>query len=173
MTVNVFVSLLLAPIGLTFFMIGLLIFRADRKMLTGCTQVVKGKVVRFTFWENNGVHFPVVEYVVNNITYKQTLKYGMVLRLSSPAHSFETTVENDVMGNNLIIRANSGIYSNPLVKCFPEGSELDVYYDPQKPKRSYVMRFRKNPGRWVFLLCGLFIIALAVLMLCLVPAVPM
>lgn len=173
MTVNVFVFLLLAPIGLAFFIMAIWFFRADRKMLKRCTQVTKGKVIRFTFWDNNGIHFPVVEYVVRNIAYKQTLKYNMVLRISSPAHSVNTTIENDVMGNNLIIRANSGIYSNPLKDFFPEGAELDVYYDPQKPKRSYVMRLRKNPGGLVFLLVGLFIIALAVLILCLLPGIPM
>lgn len=172
MTINLLGWIIMMSIGLVFLLMAVLFRNADQKMLKRCTRRTKGTVIRFTHWENNGVHFPVVKYLVNNTAYQQTLKYGAVVRRSSSLNPVNSTLESDVNENTLVIKTNSRISRNPLAASFPVGTEMDVYYDPQKPKRSYVMRFRKSPCFLIFLCVGLFFALLAFVLLFLLPKIP-
>jgi len=49
------------------------------------------------------------------------------------------------------------------------GTELDVFYNPQNPNKSYVMRFAKNPAVKVLFFIGLFFIILAFIGLLILP----
>ena len=53
-----------------------------------------------------------------------------------------------------------GVSQNPMAAQYPVGTVLPVWFDPKKPKRSYVLRCVDN--RWVFwllLLCGVVLLA--------------
>lgn len=145
-------------VGMLLLILALVIFIRDKSMLQKCVQATMERVIRYTFWNNNGVHFPVVEYVVGHVTYTQTLKYRWVIRVSSSFHKMKTEVKNDVYRNNLVIHNNSHFYTNPLEKYFPIGTELKVFYNPDKPKKSYVMRFVKSPSVKNFFFVGFLLL---------------
>ena len=161
MKVNLLFFITFISMGLIFLFLSLIFNIKDKKIVKQCTNTTKGKVIKYTLWNNNGVYFPIVEYIVNNVKYTQRLKYGYIIKKSSSFNKINTKIENDIENDNLIITNNTHISTNALEKHFPVGSELDVYYNPEKPKKSYVMRFVKNPAIKVFLFTGLLFIALS------------
>ena len=53
-----------------------------------------------------------------------------------------------------------GVSRSPMAEQYPVGTVLRVWFDPQRPQRSYVLRCVDN--RWVFwllLLCGVVLLA--------------
>lgn len=147
-----------------------LIFRSkDKKMIKQCTLTTKGKVIKYTLWNNNGIHFPIVEYLVNETKYNQRLKYGLIINKSSSFNRIKTEVENDVKEQNLVINSNTYISTNALKDHFPIGTELDVFYNAQNPNKSYVMRFVENPAVKVLFFVGLLFIILSFIGLVFLP----
>ena len=167
MKMSFFVIFLLT--GLILLVLSLIFKKKDKKMVKQCTLTTKGKVIKYTLWNNNGVHFPIVEYIVNDTKYNQRLKYGWVVNKSSSFNRIKTEVENDVKEGNLVINSNVHISTNPLKEHFPVGTELDVFYNPQNPDKSYVMRFVKNPAVKVLFFIGLLFIVLAFIGLAFLP----
>ena len=156
-------------IGLIFLILSLIFKNKDKKMVKQCTLTTKGKVIKYTLWTNNGVHFPIVEYIVNDTKYNQRLKYGWIVNKSSSFNKIKTEVENDVKEGNLVINSNAHISTDALKEHFPVGTELDVFYNPQNPDKSYVMRFVKNPAVKVLFFIGLSFIVLAFIGLAFLP----
>lgn len=156
-------------IGLILLILSLILKNKDKRMIEKCTLSTKGKVIKYTLWSNNGIHFPIVEYVINDIKYNQSLKYGWIINKSSSFNGVKTEVENDILGENLVINSNTYISTNVLKEHFPVGTELDVFYNPENPAKSYVARFVKNPAIKVLFLLGLFFIALAFIGLIILP----
>ena len=156
-------------IGLIFLILSLIFKNKDKKMVKQCTLTTKGKVIKYTLWNNNGVHFPIVEYIVNDTKYNQRLKYGWIVNKSSSFNKIKTEVENDVKEGNLVINSNAHISTNALKEHFPVGTELDVFYNSQNPDNSYVMRFVKNPAVKVLFFIGLSFIVLAFIGLAFLP----
>lgn len=155
--------------GLILLIISLIIKNKDKKMVKQCNQTIKGKVIKYTLWNNNGVYFPIVEYIVDNVKYNQRLKYGWIINKSSSFNGEKTEVENAVEEENLIIKSNAHISTNVLKEHFPIGMELDVFYNPHNPKKSYVMRFVKSPAVKVLFFTGLVFIILAFVGLAFLP----
>ena len=167
MKISFFIIFLL--IGLVLLILSLIFKSKDKKMIEQCSLKTKGKVIKYTLWNNNGVHFPIVEYTVNDIKYNQRLKYGWVINKSSSFNKMNTEVESDVLGKNLVIKGNTHISTNVLKEHFPIGTELDVFYNLENPAKSYVMRFVKNPAVKVLFFIGLFFIVLAFIGLLILP----
>ena len=166
MKISFFVIFML--IGLILLILSLIFKSKDKKMVEQCSPT-KGKVIKYTLWNNNGVHFPIVEYIVNGTKYNQRLKYGWIVNKASSFNKIKTKVENDVQEKNLIINSNIHISTNVLKEHFPIGTELDVFYSPQTPNKSYVMRFVKNPAEKVLFCVGLLFIVLAFIGLVFLP----
>ena len=156
-------------IGLVLLILSLVFKNKDKKIFGKCTLSTKGKVIKYTLWNNNGIHFPIVEYVVKDTKYNQRLKYGWIINKSSSFNGVKTKVVNDIFGENLVINSNAYISTNVLKEHFPIGTELDVFYNPENPAKSYVARFVKNPAIKVLFFIGLFFIALAFIGLIILP----
>lgn len=167
MKISFFVIFIL--LGLILLILSLIFKKKDKNMVEQCTLTTKGKVIKYTLWNNNGVHFPIIEYSVNDTNYTQRLKYGWVVNKSSSFNGIKTEVENDVKEGNLVINSNAHISTNVLKEHFPVGTELDVFYNPQNPGKSYVMRFVKNPAVKVLFFIGLLFIVLAFIGLAFLP----
>ena len=165
MKISFFVIFML--IGLILLILSLIFKSKDKKMVEQCSLTTKG--IEYTLWNNNGVHFPIVEYIVNGTKYNQRLKYGWIVNKLSSFNKIKTKVENDVQEKNLIINSNIHISTNVLKEHFPIGTELDVFYSPQNPNKSYVMRFVKNPAEKVLFCVGLLFIFLAFIGLVFLP----
>ena len=97
------------------------------------------------------------------------MKISFFVNKSSSFNRIKTEVENDVKEGNLVINSNVHISTNALKEHFPVGTELDVFYNPQNPDKSYVMRFVKNPAVKVLFFIGLLFIVLAFIGLAFLP----
>ena len=115
-----------------------------------CTSKIIGKVKRYTLATRGGeyspVCLPVIYYEVDGKTYKvigPEYKGYIIKSISSP--SIENKVECHEEKEKLIININKnsiiGILKNPMEKLYPIGSEVEVYYSPENPKLSYVIRY--------------------------------
>ena len=155
--------------GLVLLILSLIFKSKDKKMIEQCSLKTKGKVIKYTLWNNNGVHFPIVEYIVNYIKYNQRLKYGWVINKSSSFNKMNTEIESDALGENLVINSNTHISTNVLKEHFPIGTELDVFYNLENPVKSYVIRYVKNLAVKVLFFIGLFFIILAFIGLLILP----
>lgn len=142
--------------------IGIFSLVKEYGLKTKCTSIVKGKVKRYTFWSNNGVAFPIVEYTVNGANYTQQLRYSYVKSTSKPLNSVKTEIASDINDAMLKINKNSWVGSYPLEEKFPIGSEIDVYYNPNNPKQSFVLRYAKSLTGSIFLFSGIFLIILGI-----------
>jgi len=169
MQVNFLFFIIFVAVGLILMILSLLFKSKDNKMIKQCNQKVKGKVIKYTLWNNSDVHFPIVEYIVNNNKYLQRLKYGWVITKESSFKKVDAEIENNVNSDKLVISKNSHITTNVLKEQFPIGTELDVYYNPQNPKKSYVMRYVKSPIVKVFFFTGMLFIILSFVGLAFLP----
>ncbi len=170
MQINIIMFIIFISTGLILLLIGVLLKLHDKRTINNSTATTKGKVVRYTIWNNNGVHFPIVEYSVNNVTYTKTLKYGFVINKSSPLNSIKTDITNDVENSNINIKTNNYVSTSPLMEKFPVGSLMDVYYNPNNPKQGYVLRYVKSPSSIILLLTGITFIVLSFVMLIFLPS---
>ena len=161
MKINILFFIIFFAIGLILLLISLMFIYKDSATIKRCNEVVKGKVIKYTLWGNNGVYFPIVEYAVNNISYTQRLKYGWIVSKSSSLNNVKSEVNNNAEDTNLNISRNAHISTNPLKDKFPVGTELDVYYNPENPKESYVLRFVKSPMIRILLITAIMFIIIA------------
>lgn len=126
-----------------------------RKVEVKCTEKTIGKVIRYSRGLYNDIHLPVVEYSVDNISYKVVgpkFKGTIKKTISNPFNNAESEIESNLTTRDnlpetlkLNIKKNTivSITKSPLFKLYPIGSEVEVYYNPNKPKMSYVQRFIK------------------------------
>lgn len=95
---------------------------------------------------------------------------------SSPFHRAKTDITSNLTTREdlpsvlkLNLRQNSlaGLTESPLLELYPIGSEVDVFYNPRKPKMAYVQRFTR-PQKVLYtivLLLGLIFLAAALFFL--------
>ena len=127
-----------------------------------CTERTEGVIIRYSYALYNGISLPVVEYTVDGNQYKVVgPKFLMAISniISTPFGSIVSDVKMDNFEDGEIpqvlrykIYRNSfiSLTKSPLMERFPIGEKVTVYYDPKKPKHSYVERPLK-PGRYAWL----------------------
>ena len=127
-----------------------------------CTEKTEGVIVRYSYALYNGISLPVVEYTVNGNQYKVVgpkFQRAISNTVSTPLGSIVSDVKMDNFEDGEIpqvlrykIYRNSfiSLTKSPLRERFPIGGKVTIYYDPKKPKYSYVERPLK-PGRFAWL----------------------
>ncbi len=124
-----------------------------------CTSKVKGIIKKYTLatrgGENSGIHLPIVFYIVNGKEYKVVgpeYKAYKIIAKNSPIskNEMEYKEENQILEINRTSNSFVGVYNNPMEKLYPINSEIDVYYDSNNPKLSYVLRYCNK--KWAFYL---------------------
>ena len=127
-----------------------------------CTQKTEGVIIRYSYALYNGISLPVVEYTADGNQYKVVgpkFRSAISNTISTPLGSIVSDVKMDNFEDGEIpqvlrykIYRNSfiSLTKSPLEEHFPVGSKVAVYYDPKKPKHSYVERPLK-PGRYAWL----------------------
>ena len=133
-----------------------------------CTAKTVGTVVRYTLatrgGENPPVCLPVIAYTVNGKTYKivgpEYRGYKIVTK-STPwsENNYSCFEKNQVLYINRSMNSMFGFSPNPMAELYPEQSTVDVYYCPENPKLTYVLRYYNK--KWSFWLT--FLSACAVL----------
>jgi len=134
-----------------------------------CTCRTNGTVTGYSAvcygGENSAVHLPVVRYTAEGREYRVTgPRYrGYVTRTVSTPFAENTCRCYEKNGVLHIERSRNsiiGVSRNPMAEQYPVGTVLPVWFDPQRPQRSYVLRCVDN--RWVFwmlLLLGAVLLA--------------
>lgn len=153
--------MMLAFAVFTYFMFNKFIFSGyldDKK----CTEKTEGKIIRYSMFLYNGINLPVVEYTVAGNQYKVVgprFLSSVSKTVATPLNSVVSEVKLEDFDNGEIpqvlryqVRRNSfiSVTKSPLMERFPIGGKVTVYYDPNKPKLSYVERPLK-PGRFLWL----------------------
>lgn len=126
-----------------------------------CTEKTEGVIIRYSYALYNGISLPVVEYTVNGKQYKvvgSKFQRAISNTVSTPLGSIVSDVKMDNFEDGEIpqvlrykIYRNSfiSLTKSPLMERFPIGGKVTIYYDPKKPKYSYVERPLK-PGRYAW-----------------------
>lgn len=121
----------------------------------------------------NDISLPVVEYTANGRTYTVVgPKFSATVSKSFSSPFAKTDITSNLTTREdipsvlkLNLRQNSlaSLTESPLLELYPIGSEVDVFYNPRKPKMAYVQRFAR-PQKVLYtivLLLGLTFLAAA------------
>ena len=145
----------------TYFMFDIFIF-SNYRNAKRCTERTEGVIIRYSYALYNGISLPVVEYTIDGNQYKVVgpkFLSAISNTISTPLGSIVSDVKMDNFEDGEIpqvlrykIYRNSfiSLTKSPLMERFPIGGKVTVYYDPKKPKHSYVERPLK-PGRYAWL----------------------
>jgi len=145
----------------TYFMFDFFIF-SNYRNAKRCNQKTEGVIIRYSYALYNGISLPVVEYTADGNQYKVVgprFRSAISNTISTPLGSIVSDVKMDNFEDGEIpqvlrykIYRNSfiSLTKSPLEEHFPVGSKVVVYYDPKKPKYSYVARPLK-PGCYAWL----------------------
>lgn len=118
-----------------------------------CSKKTIGIVKRPSTLRYGDTPIPLVIYEVDGRDYKiagPRFKLGISKKISTPFGNPITEVESNLTTKDdlpddlkVTTRGNTNIKitSSTLMTLFPVGSEVDVYYNPRKPKDAYVQRY--------------------------------
>lgn len=118
-----------------------------------CTEKTDGVVVgysRRTYGgEGSQIHLPVVEYTVSQKQYRVTgpeyrayvTKTSRLKADKGAEHEYTTEVKRQVFHESIRRSGFLDVVGNPMESLFPQGCQLPVYYDPERPKLAYVLRY--------------------------------
>lgn len=163
MQADIYLTLILVSVAIILLILSFVFYRKEQARKNNSTEKTYGTVVSYSI---NTTRAPVVEYVVNNVSYKKSLRYSLVTHLATPFSSPHTIARDDLLHTKLRIRSNRMVSVNTLmVDNFPIGSTLNVYYNPKNPKESYVERYAPIYLWTVFLGTAVFMILMNVLVL--------
>lgn len=141
-----------------------------------CSVKTRGTVVKYTIAQYNGFSLPVVEYTADSNKYTVVgphFKGGVKKHFSAPWHKITAEQESNIKKGEplpdfikVTRKTNSfaSVYTSPLMERYPVGSQVDVYYDPRKPKRAYVERYAGTVlflSLWLPLFLGVALTVLA------------
>lgn len=134
-------SLTIFGIGLLMILAGVIILLLKKRRAGLCTEKTTGKYIKHQF-NGNGVFYPKVGYTVNGIDYKVSKKFRAIVTKSVTGlpNAIKPEAWEDEKGRLVVKRGSSVSYSELAEKLWPLGGETTVWYDPNKPKRSYVER---------------------------------
>lgn len=122
-----------------------------RKKWKRCTAHTQGTVLRAAALNYGGIHVPLVEYYVDGTAYRiagPRFRGASVREITTPEQT-ETTVQTNLKSKETLppklrVKITHGpvrSVESPLMQLYPVGSFVEIYYDPQKPKRAFVQRF--------------------------------
>lgn len=143
--------IILGSMGAILIFVGSVVGTSSRKKRAACTARTIGKVIKYVYPGNQSVA-PLAEYIVDGKKYKESLKYRYVVHAGRKQASL----------SNIVIKN----YKKFASERWPIGSDIDVFYDPEKPSRSYVDYVpEKGPVVTpVFIGVGAFFLVLGILL---------
>lgn len=118
------------------FALAVYFFIKERNKQKCCIQKTIGTVFRYSFMDND-LCLPLVEYFVDGKRYVGKRKWRSYKTTRTAAIN-QSTAESNIEKNTLTLRGNAFFMENPMKTLYPIGMQLDVYYNPAKPKENYV-----------------------------------
>lgn len=152
-------------IGLILIIFGILMNMISKKHNKRCTKSVEGKVISYSFPGESRM-YPIVEYVVDGITYKTKKKYKGIksIKASGIPLPVKSSAYEDEKG---YLHIKSGAISNVrqmAEKLWPINSIMIVYYNPDTPKICYIDRPITNSfASMMFIIMGTVVIVISII----------
>ena len=140
--IRILLVIAVAVIGFPFFVVLFFghFYRREVRIKTLSSKSVEGVVVGYK--RTQIVAAPIVEYIVNGQTYRNSLKYYRAVRVTLPWKTNQAASDIDLMAQRITIYTNSIVSKGNLFQdAFPLGSTMTVWYNPACPKESYVERY--------------------------------
>lgn len=118
-----------------------------------CSEKTEGTVIGPSIYKYDDIRIPSVEYFVDGQRYKvagplfkSVVTKNIRTPFGSPVTEFESNLTTkDDLPDTLVINSRGNAFvtvtKSPLMKLFPVGTKVTVYYNPNKPKESYVIRY--------------------------------
>lgn len=145
-----------------------------------CRQKTDGIVVgyakRIRSDENSQIRLPLVEYSVNGVQYRivgpeykaYVTKTVSAAKKKGAEHKYTTDVYRQTFREIICRGSFVTVVGNPMETLFPQGSRIPVYYDPERPKLAYVLRYCNcRYIFWLPVLCGAGLLIVEFLMIAL------
>lgn len=145
-----------------------------------CSAVTHGVVIRYSMTEYNGIHLPVVRYIVNGREYTVVgpkFKASVTKSSRTPWNPVIAEQQTNIRPNEPlpdVIKINrksnsfASVGFSPLMNRYPIGAPAYVYYDPRKPKVAYVERYAGTMlvfSFWIPLIAGIILTGLGIFFL--------
>lgn len=144
---------LMAVLTVLFLMLGIWLYLKDQRIKKKSINHVLGEVVNYSYSQSRA---PIVEYEVNGKRYKTALRYSVVITTSSTFKPVKSKVKGDILDTKLKIKNNSAASVNTIMQeAFPLGSYMNVQYNPDKPKESFVERFAPSYVGVIFMFASI------------------
>ena len=154
-------------IGLILIISGIFMNMISNKHNKQCTKSVEGKVISYSYsFPGESRMYPIVEYVVDGITYKTKKKYkgiksikasGIPLPVKSKAYEDEKGYLHIKSGAIVNVRQMAE-------KLWPINSKMIVYYNPDNPKICFVDRPIYNSfASKMFIIMGSVVIVISII----------
>lgn len=118
-----------------------------------CSQKADGIVVGYTRkirgGEGSQIRLPMVEYTVDGVQYRVVgPEYRAYMTKTAAAsakkgteHKYTTDVYRQTFKETIYRGSFVTVVGNPMETLFPQGSSIPVYYDPERPRLAYVLRY--------------------------------
>lgn len=141
-----------------------------------CTEKAEGIVVGYTKRTRGGegsrLRLPIVEYTVEQKQYRIVgPEYRAYITKTSRRRAkkgakqdFTTDVYRQTFRESIETSGFLDVVSNPMEELFPQGTQVPVFYDPEKPRLAYVLRYCNCRYMfWMPLLTGILLIVADIL----------
>lgn len=152
MNLNIFWSIYILTFSLAMLIIWYFTYFKKRNKEKRYLEKTTGIVIRYSNTRYNGIRLPVVQYIVDNKKYKVVgpkFRWIVVKKINNPLNNSKNEIiSNLTTKKSLPEILKISLYNNqiinfkrlPLYELYPVNSEVEVYYNPSKPKESYVER---------------------------------
>lgn len=139
-----------------------LFYRREKDIQKKCTAKISGIVVDYDNRNEIVIPLPVVEYLVNGNKYRKKFEYAYYVETSAKKE------QKDVFDRKYILSAGKNLN---LREIFPKGSSMMVYYNPEKPEKSFVERYASHDKIFklliiIFSIIGFVLIAIVIVVSC-------
>ncbi|MDF9837059.1 MULTISPECIES: DUF3592 domain-containing protein [unclassified Breznakia] len=144
-----------------------------------CSEKIKGSVCAYSKRNVGGeysvIRLPIVKYTVDNKEYEIVGPEYSSYRIRSTVNPFASSTKHnwDIQGQRFRYtihrKAFINIITNPMKEIYPIGTELDVFYDPNRPTLAYVLRYCKRKHLfWLFMIAGIVTLIIDIMILILI-----
>ena len=178
MDLNIFWGLYILLFSVTMFIVWYFVYLKRKNKEKRCSEKTIGKIIRYSTASYNNVHLPVVEYYVNDKRYTVVgPKFKLITqkKISNFLSNKESIINSNLtnkekLPNSLKYKTYSNGIINikkiPLYDLYPINGYATVYYNPLKPKESYVERYiRPSKILNLILLLGIILLLASIYLL--------
>ena len=117
-------------------------YRRAKSLETRATGKTDGTIIGYVYHKQTDL--PNIAYFVNGKEYHKNLEYRSII-------SIKTTSRDKVGITGDPLTKSITVYNRDVSEKLPIGMSLTVFYDPDKPKDSYVSRYIDKSGYWLTL----------------------